>query len=160
MKLRLLIIGIFVVFVHTSLSYAGDNKVPYPEGYRNWTHVKSMIIEAGHSLENPFQGIHHVYANHKAVKGLKNNKYSDDSVLVFDLLNTLRKDSTIQESERKLVGVMYKDAKKYKKTGGWGFEGFASNSKTERLTKDGGVSCFGCHAPIPESDYVYSQYRK
>lgn len=139
--------------------HADDSKVPYPDDYRSWTHVKSMVIETGHPLENPFQGIHHVYANDKAVKGLEDGKYADGSVLVFDLLSYDEKDKTLQEGDRKLLGVMHKDADKYAKTGGWGFEGFARSSKTERLTNDGGVSCYGCHVPQKEQDYVYSQLR-
>jgi len=139
-------------------SLAGD-PVAYPQGYRNWLHVKSMLIQPGHALENPFQGLHHVYANKQAEKGLKEGKYEDGAVLVFDLLQYQEKDKAIAEGERKLVGVMVKDAKKYAKTGGWGFEGFAGNSKTERLTNDGGVSCFNCHASEKKTDYVFSQYR-
>jgi len=159
MKLLYKTVFMCIALVSTSLSYAENNKVPYPDGYRNWTHIKSMIIEPGHALENPFQGIHHVYANKKALQGLNEGKYSDGAVLVFDLLNYVKKDHTIQESERKLVGVMVKNAKKYSNTGGWGFEGFAANSKTERLTNDGGASCFACHAPLTKEDYVYSRYR-
>ena len=159
MKLLYKTVFMCITLASTSLSYAENNKVPYPDGYRNWTHIKTMIIEPGHSLENPFQGIHHVYANKKAFKGLNDGKYSDGSVLVFDLLNYVKKEHTIQESERKLVGVMVKDAKKYSNTGGWGFEGFAANSKTERLTDDGGASCFACHAPLTKENYVYTRYR-
>lgn len=158
MLLKYKIIVICASLVFSSISYA-ENKVPYPEGYRDWTHVKSMIIEPGHALENPFQGIHHVYGNKQAIQGLRSGKYSDGAVLVFDLLNYVQKDQTIQESERKLVGVMVKDINKYRNTGGWGFDGFAGNSKTKRLTKDGGASCFACHAPLTEDDYVYSHYR-
>ncbi len=118
-----------------------------------------MIIEPGHPLEQPFQGIHHVYGNEKAIQGLVSGNYSDGSVLVFDLLNYAKKDNTIQEGERKLVGVMHKDVNRYPKTGGWGFEGFAANSKTTRLTKDGGTSCFGCHLPEKNSGYVFSRLR-
>jgi Cytochrome P460 len=145
--------------VMSTLSYAEKDGVPFPEGYRNWLHAKSMIIQPGHALENPFQGIHHVYANGKAADGLKTGKYKDGSVLVFDLLKYEEKDKTIQEGERKLVGVMHKDSAKYASTGGWGFEGFAGNSKTERLVKDGGKSCFGCHEPQKAKDYVFSELR-
>lgn len=34
--------------------------VPYPDSYRDWTHVKSMVIQAGHPLYDAFGGIHHV----------------------------------------------------------------------------------------------------
>jgi Cytochrome P460 len=139
---------------------AADAAVPYPEGYRNWLHVKSMLIQPGHALANPFQGLHHVYANKSAEKGLKNGQYANGSVLVFDLLQYQDKDNTIQEGERKLIGVMVKNDKKYAATGGWGFEGFAGNSKTKRLTDDGGKSCFSCHAPEKKNDYVYSKYRQ
>lgn len=27
-----------------------DYPVDYPDGYRNWTHVKSMVLHAGHPL--------------------------------------------------------------------------------------------------------------
>lgn len=153
----LIITGLLLVF--TTCSFAEQDGVPFPEGYRNWLHAKSMIIQPGHALENPFQGIHHVYANGKAAKGLKTGTYADGSVLVFDLLKYEEKDKTIQEGERKLVGVMHKDSAKYASTGGWGFEGFAGNSKTERLVKDGGKSCFGCHEPQKAKDYVFSELR-
>ncbi len=140
-------------------SYSETNSVPFPESYRNWLHAKSMLIQPGHALENPFQGIHHIYANGKAAKGLKSGSYADGSVLVFDLLNYEEKDKTIQEGKRKLVGVMHKDAAKYASTGGWGFEGFAGDSKTERLVKDGGKSCFDCHTAQKTKDFVFSELR-
>lgn len=152
-----------VAVLTLTLSNSGFSEgmdAPYPEGYRNWFHVKTMLIEPGHQLENPFQGIHHVYANSKAVKGLNTGTYSDGSVLVFDLLNYSEKDLTIQEGDRKLVGIMHKDSNKYSSTGGWGFEGFAGDSKTERLVNDGGQSCFACHSPEKKSDFVFSQIRK
>ena len=55
-------IGLFVLaWINAA---AGDKSpVPYPEKYRSWQHVKTMLIQPGHALENPFAGIHHVYAN-------------------------------------------------------------------------------------------------
>lgn len=149
-----------LIFMLLNSSVAVGSGAPYPEGYRSWFHVKSMVIEPGHPLENPFQGIHHVYANTKAVSGLKTGSYADGSVLVFDLLNYSNKDLTIQEGDRKLVGIMQKDTNKYSTTGGWGFEGFAGNSKTKRLVKDGGKSCYSCHTSEKKTDFVFSQIRK
>lgn len=136
-----------------------DEKVAYPEGYRHWLHSKSMLIQKGHALENPFQGIHHIYANKQAETGLKSGKYHDGAVLVFDLLNDQEQDKTIQEGQRKLIGVMVKNAKKYASTGGWGFEAFSGDSKTERIVSDGGKSCFECHASQKDKDYVFSEFR-
>jgi Cytochrome P460 len=159
MKTKTSIIRVGLLFIVASTCYAEKDSVPFPEGYRSWLHAKSMIIEPGHSLENPFQGIHYIYANEKAENGFKSGHYSDGSVLVFDLLKYEEKDKTIQEGERKLLGVMHKDSAKYASTGGWGFEGFVGSSKTERLVKDKGKSCFDCHVSEKAKDYVFSEIR-
>lgn len=143
-----------------SPSFGESSKVDFPKGYRQWTHIKSMLIEPGHPLENPFQGLHHVYGNDKALKGLNSGTFPDGSVLVFDLLSYKQGGKTIQEEARKLVGVMVKDKDSYKSTGGWGFEGFAGDSKIKRLVGDGGVGCYTCHTSQKKSDFVFSKMRK
>jgi Cytochrome P460 len=137
-----------------------DAQVPYPEGYRAWQHVKSMVIEPGHALYASFGGIHHLYANEKALQGYRTGKFPDGSVIVFDLMQAVSADNAATEGERKVVGVMHKDSRKFGATGGWGFEGFAGNSKTERAAgaKAAGA-CFGCHMSQKNSDYVFSRYR-
>ncbi|MEQ1636010.1 MAG: cytochrome P460 family protein [Methylococcales bacterium] len=148
-----------LALICANVALAEDTNVPYPEGFRSWFHTKTMLIQPGHALANPFQGIHHLYANPKALKGLQSGTYADGAVLVFDLLNYNDKELTIQEGDRKLTGVMHRDAKKYAATGGWGFEGFAGNSKTERLVKDSGASCFACHTSEKKREYVFSELR-
>ena len=133
--------------------------VPYPESYRSWQHVKTMLIQPGHALENPFAGIHHVYANELAMQGMRTGKYPDGAVLVFDLLEVEEADKAVTEGKRKLVGVMRREAVAYGATGGWGFEGFAGDSDSERLVTDGGVSCFGCHTSAESTAYVFAEYR-
>lgn len=137
-----------------------DNRVDYPDGYRSWTHIKTMVLHPGHPLENPFKGIHHVYGNDKAVDGTKTGDFKHGSVLVFDLLEYQTQDKASTEGSRVLVGVMAKDSKRFPETGGWGFEGFKGNSHTERLVKDGGQSCYGCHASQKDHDYVFSRWRE
>jgi hypothetical protein len=140
-------------------TYAGDN-VDYPDGYRSWTHIKTMALHEGHPLENPFLGIHHIYGNEQGVSGSKTGQYDDGAVLVFDLLEYTTQDNASIEGDRILVGVMVKDSDKYSSTGGWGFEGFAGNSRTERLVNDGGQSCFACHASRKDNDYVFTRWRE
>ena len=156
--IHLTTLALLSIFASTALR-ADSVPVPYPKGFRSWFHTKSMLIEPGHALENPFQGIHHIYANEKALNGLKTGHYPDGAILVFDLLNYHAKDNAIQEGERKLIGVMHKHSKKYAATGGWGFEGFGGDSKNERLVKDGGESCFACHTSEKQRDYVFSELR-
>jgi len=135
--------------------------VPYPDGYRQWTHVKSMVINPGHALYDAFGGIHHLYANKKAEQGYAKGKFADGAVIVFDLLEAKSADNTVQEGARKVVGVMHKDAKKYKATGGWGFEGFKGDSKTDRaVAGNAAAACYQCHTAQKDKDYVFSAYRK
>ena len=135
--------------------------VPYPTGYRDWHHVKSMIINPGHSLYQSFGGIHHIYANKAAVEGYKKGKFPDGAVIVFDLLDTKSADNTVTEGERKVVGVMHKDSRKYKDTGGWGYEGFAKDSTTERAVgKNAASACHQCHTAQKDKDFVFSGLRK
>ncbi|MDP1690599.1 MAG: cytochrome P460 family protein [Burkholderiaceae bacterium] len=145
----------------TTAFAADPPSVPYPEGYRGWTHVKSMTINPGHALYDAFGGIHHLYANPKALQGYRAGKFADGSVIAFDLLEAKAADNTVQEGARKVLGVMRKDARRYKDTGGWGFEGFKGDSKTDRAVgKNAASACFQCHAPQKSQDFVFSTFRK
>jgi hypothetical protein len=147
--------------IAVSLLAAEDARVPYPEGYRDWQHVKSMVIEQGHPLYQSFGGIHHLYANDGAMQGYRDGKFPDGAVIVFDLLEAVAADNAITEGKRKVVGVMHKDAKKFASTGGWGFEGFAGDSKTERAVgNNAATACFACHTSKKDSDFVFSRYRR
>jgi hypothetical protein len=139
---------------------AADPLVLYPADYRNWHHVKSMVIDKGHPLHEAFGGIHHLYANPKAVAGYKSGKFPDGATIVFDLLEAKSADNAVTEGARKVVGVMHKDVKKYAATGGWGFEGFGGGDRKNRVVRDNAASaCFACHAPQKDHDYVFSRLR-
>lgn len=141
--------------------YAADPPpVPYPEGYRQWTHVKSMVINPGHALHAAFGGIHHLYANKMAEQGYMTGKFADGSVIAFDLLEANAADNTVQGGARKVLGVMHKDSKKYSGTGGWGFEGFKGDSKTERAVgNNAATACYQCHTAQKDSGFVFSKFR-
>jgi len=135
-------------------------EVPFPANYRTWMHVKSMVIEPGHALHAAFGGIHHLYANDKAMQGYRDGSFPDGAIIVFDLLEATAKDNAVTEGARKVVGVMQRDAKKFSTTGGWGFEGFAGDSKTQRVVGANAASaCFACHQAQRAREYVFSNYR-
>lgn len=139
---------------------ATDALVAYPDGYRSWTHAKSMVIQEGHSLADPFEGIHHTYANEKALAGLARGEYENGAVFVFDLLDFDDSGNAIVETGRKFIGVMEFDTRRFAETGGWGFEAFAGDSRTDRVVADGGKSCFGCHVAAEATNYVFTTYRE
>jgi|GEM_PF-5990577 len=56
MKSKLLVALVSVLVAVATNSYAGKDGVDFPQGYRNWLHVKSMLIQPGHALENPKSG--------------------------------------------------------------------------------------------------------
>ena len=154
----------FLIALAASSAVAADSAAPevaYPTGYRDWHHVKSMAITPGHALFDMFGGLHHIYANKPAVAGYATGKFPDGAVIVFDLLDAKTADNTVQEGARKLVGVMRKDAKAYAETGGWGFEGFKGDSRTERLVtqKNAPEKCFPCHSGQEKTGFVYSALR-
>jgi hypothetical protein len=135
--------------------------VPYPAGYRTWAHVKSMVIRPGHPLHADFGGIHHLYANAKALDGYRSGRFKDGSVIVFDLLDADAADNALVEGRRKVLGVMHRDARRYAATGGWGFEGFVSGDPARRAVgANARTACFDCHAPQAKSDFVFSAWRE
>lgn len=157
--LALVLVALVAVVVDDSAAQSGGLK--YPEGYRSWTHVKSMLIHSkDHPLYDPFGGLHHVYVNDKGVKALKEGGiYPDGSVLVFDLYDVKEDGGAYVATDRKFIGLMVKDSKKYKDTGGWGWDVFKGNAKTGGNVKDAKTDCFNCHASQKESDYVFSRYQ-
>ena len=157
---RFLACSLSTVLLTTSGITTAAESIDYPQGYRGWTHVKSMVLHPGHPLENPFKGIHHVYANQDGVTGIRTGRFKDGSVLVFDLLEFVTREKASTEGERVLLGVMVKDGGRYPETGGWGFEAFKGNSHDQRLVTDGGRSCFECHTSQKDHDYVFSQWRE
>ncbi len=157
---RLTVIILTVLVVACGAKAISDKTgVDYPSNYRTWQHVKSMIILPGHALEDPFGGLHHVYANSKAMSGLTGGQYEDGAVFVFDLLGYDDSNNTIVETDRKRIDVMQKDSEQFSETDGWGYDTFVGDSATERLDQDVVVACFGCHSGAKASNYVFSHYR-
>src|SRR5262245_12084961 len=55
------------------------------------------------------------------------------------------------------VQFMVKDSKKYASTGGWGFAQFTNGKPDgEALHK----TCFSCHAPAKDRDFVFTRYSR
>jgi hypothetical protein len=124
-----------------------ENKVAYPEGYREWAHVKSMVVMKGHIHYDAFGGIHHVYANDIALASLKSGEpFPKGAVLVFDLLEEGTKNGA--------------DSDRFGETAGWGFEDFKQGDPDQRLVTDMREQCMSCHETQKARDYVYSVYRK
>lgn len=151
---------IVALLAFAPLAAAAQREVAYPAGYRDWHHVKSMVIQQGHPLYESFGGIHHLYANRAALQGYRSGKFPDGAVIVFDLLEAKAADNTVTEGARKVVGVMVKNAKRHAATGGWGFEGFKGDTRERAVGAKAAEACFGCHTQKKDHDFVFSELRR
>jgi Cytochrome P460 len=149
--------ALFGLYWHTI--FAGD--VSYPADYRKWVHVKTTIVGPQSPFFKTGGGIHHIYANSKAVEGYETGKFPDGAILVFDLLDTKEADGLTLEGARQRIDVMVKDSQRFSATGGWGYERFLGDSATDRpLTEEHRALCFSCHEQRKTHDCVFSEYRK
>lgn len=162
MKIKATGIGLALATMCTA-SFAAEPVGPkFPTGYREWTHVKSMVIYSDkHPLFAAFGGIHHIYVNKAGLQAAKaHGKFPDGAVLVFDLLKNDDANGAYSEGERKVVAVMQKDSKKYKDTGGWGFQAYKGGTANEATVTDPVGQCFTCHQSQKDSDFVFSTLRE
>ena len=138
-----------------------NDAVQYPAGYRLWAHVKTALIGPQSPAFENSGGIHHIYANEKAMDGYRTGRFPDGSVLVADFLETRESAGVTTEGPRRRIDVMVKESKRYAETGGWGFESFRGDSQTDRVvTAEIATTCFACHSKQKERDSVFSIFRK
>ena len=140
-------------------AWPGEADVPYPEGYRGWAHVKSTLIGPSAPSFATNGGLHHFYANQKALEGYRTGRFPDGAVLIDDLLELTEKGGVSSEGSRKRVAVMLKNSAKFADTGGWGFEVFKGDGTVAALTSEAKAACFKCHSGAPRES-VWSEIRK
>jgi hypothetical protein len=136
--------------------------VPYPTGYREWTHVKSNFIGPKHPMYQEIGGYQHIYANKEGMDGYRTGRFPEGSILVYDFLQSQETESgSIIEGARRFTSVMVKDTKRYAATGGWGYEEFRGDSSTDRMiAAEASSKCLACHMNRKDNDYVFSKFRK
>ena len=155
----LTILGIVFISFTEEPKHETDEDVPYPEGYRDWTHVKTYIVGPKSLAFKFIGGFNHVYANETAMVGYKTGHFPNGSVIVSDVIQAKEDSVDIREGPRHHIDVMVRDSIKYRDAGGWRFEEFQGDSPTVRLvTPQIQTACSNCHAK--QKDMVFSVYRK
>lgn len=153
-------LAVAVVLACAAPSLAAEKaSVAYPDGFRTWRHVKSMVINKGHPLFEAVGGIHHIYANPAALKGYRSRNWADGSVLVFDLFEAVEADAAVSEGARKAVVVMERNSKKFAATDGWGYQVFDAKTRKGALDAKGAADCAACHSQQKAAGYVFSAMR-
>ena len=146
-------------------SPAGDDVSPtygvrVPPGYRDWKLI-SVIQEEGN-----FNQLRAALANDIAIKAYREGKlpFPDGAIIVA--LHWKRvpsgEDSKAFGREQAFVAgspvntqIMVKDSEKYVATGGWGFGDFTDGKPADEAKPK---TCFPCHEPVKDHDFVFTHY--
>ena len=149
------------VFVSRPSSPAGASPVlAYPDGYREWTHVKSSLIAPAHKDFVEMGGFQHIYANPEGMIGYRTRNFPEGSTIVFDWLEMQDLDGVFIEGPRRQIDVMVKDSRRFADTGGWGFQRFVKDSRSELANAPQPRQCFACHQQLRKDGLVLSRYRE
>jgi hypothetical protein len=144
------------------MASAGDTRpsVPFPADYRQWAVAKSLVVGPESKSFAVNGGFHHYYANQKAVEGFSTGQFPEGSVVVDERLEVHQEGGATLEGSRKSVAVMEKNAARYPSTGGWGFDVFAGEDRTESAPASVKAACFSCHSQRKDRNFVFSEFRK
>jgi hypothetical protein len=158
----LLVFSAATVFAggYSRIAQLGDTS-PFPKDFREWAHVKSVLVGPQSSAFATEGGIHHIYANQKALEGYKTGRFPNGSVVVYDLLETKEIAGSTVEGATRRVDIMVKRSELYSTTGGWEFMSFPGGDPTAgKLTVERQAACAACHAQRKDHDLVFSEFRK
>ncbi len=133
------------------------NGVEIPKNYNNW-----RMIGVSHRLDK--KSLRVILGNTTAVDFARSGKtgaWPDGSVLAKLVWKDRVHpdwDTAIVPGAMQHAEFMIKDAKKYRKTGGWGFARWLGTEQKPYAT-DGSADqeCFACHTKVKNSDYVFTQ---
>ena len=164
--LLLILIAAGVIAFSASVSGHADEDaspiygVTIPAEYRDW-----KLISVTHE-EADFNQLRAQLGNDTAIKAYRENKlpFPDGSIIV-----ALHWKRTPSDDDNRVFGkvqafvagspvniqVMVKDSKKYSATGGWGFGDFTDGKPADEAKHK---TCFQCHQPAKDRDFVFTRY--
>jgi hypothetical protein len=140
--------------------------VTIPEGYRDWKLVAvNQILLTGKGEQLRAQ-----LGNDVAIKAFKEGTIPFPDGSIIAAIHWTRVPS--EENNKVLNGpfpgtqsfvvgssvnvqFMVKDSKKYAATGGWGFADFKGGKPGDKALHE---TCFGCHLPAKDHDFVFARY--
>ena len=137
--------------------------VPFPDAYRSWQLVKSIVIGPESAFFSKRGGIHHYYGNAAAISGYQTGVFPAGSVIVDEAVLAKEGEGPakgiLMEEGRRFLEVMQKYEGKYPETGGWRFQRFEGQDQVGQLTADDQINCSGCHENAKDHDHVFSRIR-
>jgi hypothetical protein len=134
--------------------------IKIPHGYRDWG-----LISVAHEAGN-LDDLRAMLGNAVAMKAFRNGAlpYPDGTIiarLAWKYVPSAENNKVFGQDQSFIAGsatnvqFMVKDSKKYAATGGWGFAQFDEGKPaSEAVLK----TCFPCHIPVKDRDYVFTRY--
>jgi hypothetical protein len=139
-----------------------------PQGYREWSLISVSRLTAGDGRSQ----LRAELGNDIALKAYQEGKLPFPEGAIIAALHW--KEISSEENNKVLakgfpgagiqsfvpgsalnIQFMVKDSKRYAATGGWGFGDFTNGKPgNEALMK----TCFACHVPAKDRDYVFTRY--
>jgi hypothetical protein len=162
--------GIVAHMAHASGQIDEDSSPIYgvkiPAGYRDWQLIAvKQLLFAGKGEQLRAQ-----LGNDIAIKAFKDGTLPFPDGAIIAAIHWTRVPS---EDNNKVLDVpfpgtesfvigsavnvqfMVKDSKKYAATGGWGFADFKGGKPGDKALHE---TCFPCHTPAKDRDYVFTRY--
>jgi len=140
--------------------------VKVPEGYRNW----QLIAVDNLLVEGKADQLRAQLGNDIAINAFKEGKVPFPDGAIIAAIHWTRVPS--EDNNKVLSGpfpgaqsfvvgspvnvqFMVKDSKRYAATGGWGFADFKGGKPGDKALHQ---TCFPCHGPAKDHDYVFTRY--
>jgi hypothetical protein len=160
-----------VAFTAPASGHADEEAAPIygvkiPAGYRDW-----KLIAVDHLLvADRVDQLRAQLGNDIAIKAFKEGKVPFPDGSIIAAIHWTRVPS--EDNNKVLAGpfpgalsfvvgspvnvqFMVKDSKKYAATGGWGFADFKDGKPGDKALHE---TCFACHTPAKDRDYVFTRY--
>ena len=157
-------VGVAACLAHAT-GQAGEAASPIygvtlPPGYRDW-----RLISVTHE-EGNFNQLRAQPGNDAAIKAYREGKlpFPDGAIIVALHWNRVPSDEDNKVFGRVQafvagssanIQVMVKDSKKFAATGGWGFADFRDGKPSDETMHK---TCFSCHEPAKDRDFVFTRY--
>jgi hypothetical protein len=164
--------GIVARVTHAFRQSDGDSSPIYgikiPPGYRDWQLIavnqllfagkgEQLRAQLGNNIAiNAFKGGTLPFPNGTIIAAIHWTRVSsEDNSKVLDVRFPGTQSFVIGSQVN--VQFMVKDSKKYTTTGGWGFADFTNGKPGDKVLHE---TCFSCHAPAKDRDYVFARYAR
>jgi Cytochrome P460 len=154
-----------IAFTTATAGRASDEAAPIygitiPAGYRHWE-----LVSVAHEAAD-FNDLRAVLGNAVAMKAFRSGTlpFPDGSIiarLAWKYVPSVENNKVFGRDQSFIAGAatnvqfMVKDSKKYATTGGWGYAEFIEGKPAAEAVHK---TCFPCHEPFKEKDFVFTHY--